>query len=262
MSNPPSVRLTRRALFGAWPNFPRSPQSSYDALSACFHVQDERYCDGWATRTLAHDIADAVAAMAERAGSDAAQQLAVRRAALTLYYQAAEACDDSYGALGDVANEAITAYTANGWTTTGISAEVFWRDLLQWCVMASNYGLLHRLEAQLLARAGVGHDLDLVETILTDLTANYTTARMRWHAEQAQVLRAHAVVAAGALHRFEATAAAVGTSNWVAIDAMVDATVKRRRFDIAIGPLDAADGPGRHRDRLRQRRAELAATDG
>jgi len=45
--------------------------------------------------------------LAGRPGGDAARLLAVRRAALTLYCEAAEVCDDSYGGLGDMAGDAI-----------------------------------------------------------------------------------------------------------------------------------------------------------
>ncbi len=259
MADPPSARLTRRALFGSWQQFPRSPRPHYDVLLARFDVHHRRHGDGWATRTLAYDLAEAEAAMARHAWSDAAQHLAVHRAALTLYYQAAEVCDDSYGALGEVANEAVAGYAAMDWPATGTSADVHWSDLLQWSVMAGNYGLLHRSETKILRSAGVGRDLDLVDAVLADLAAEYRAARMSWHAEQAQELRAYAVVAGGVLARFEATVAAIGATSWLAIDTMVDTAVNRHRTDIAIKLLDAADGPGQYQERLRQRRTELAA---
>jgi len=259
MSNPPSTRLCRRALFGSWPDFPRSPQAWYDSLSAQFDLDDQRCWDGWATRDMAYQIAEAEQDLAEKAGDDPAQVLAARRAALTLYYEAAEACDDSYGGLGDVAGEAIAAYARADWRASGITPDVFWLDLLQWCVMAGNFGLLHRSEVGLFRSAGVTKDLDLADAILADLASDYTTTRMHWHAEQALQLRACAVVAAGRLKRFESTAAAIGSRSWLALDTMVDSAVKRHRIDIAIGLLDAADVPGQHRERVRRRRAELAA---
>jgi hypothetical protein len=67
------------------------------------------------------------------------------------------------------------------------------------------------------------------------------------------------VVAAGRLTRFEATAAAIGSSSWLGLDAMVGAAIKRHRTDIAVKLLDAADVPGRYQERVRQRRAELSA---
>lgn len=260
MADPPSARLTERALFGSWPRFPRSPRPHYDALVARFDIRHDRCDDGWATRTLADEIAETEAAMSQRAAADPAQQLAVHRAALTFYYQAAEVCDDSYGGLGDVAHDAVTGYASIDWPATGINAEVFWSDLLQWAVMASNYGLLHRSETGVLRRAGADRHLDQVDTILAELTAGYRAARMGFHADQAQALRAHAVVAAGKLSRFESTAATIGTDSWTAIDAMVDAALTQHRTDVAIKLLDAADRPGRHQQWLHRRRAELAAT--
>jgi hypothetical protein len=127
--------------------------------------------------------------------------------------------------------------------------------------MASNYGLLHRSEIEILRRAGARQDLD------RSMPSCRTHRRLHrrphgWHAEQSQALRGYAVVAADVPQRFEATAAAIGSNNWLAVDAMVDAALKRRRVDIAIRLLDAADGPGWHQERLRQRRAELAAVGG
>jgi hypothetical protein len=180
------------------------------------------------------------------------------RATVTLFHRAAGACDDSCGALGDVAREAIKVYACADWRASGIAPVVLWCDLLHWCVTASNFGLLHRLEVDILRRAEVKHDLDLVDAILAELTCDYTEARMSWHAEQAQALRAYAVVAAGRFKRFEATAATIRSSNWLALDAMVDAAIKRYRTDFTVRLLDAADAPCWRQERVRQRRAELS----
>jgi hypothetical protein len=260
MADPPSARLIERALFGSWPRFPSSPRPHYDVLARMFHIGHDRYGDGWATRTLSDEIAETEAVMSRQAGADVAQQVAVHRAALTFYYQAAEVCDDSYGGLSDVVHNAVTRYASIDWPAAGIDAEVFWSDLHQWAVMAGNYGLLHRAETDVLRRADVGRHLDLVDTILAELAAGYRAARMGWHADQAQALRAHAVVAAGELSRFESTAAAIGTDSWTALDTMVDAALTQHRADVAIKLLDAADRPGPHQQWLRRRRAGLAAT--
>ncbi len=139
----------------------------------------------------------------------------------------------------------------------------------------ANYGLLHRREQDLLRRAGVGRDLDLVETILTDLVSDYTAARMAWAVEEALALRAYAVVAAGAISRFEPVATAIGARSWVALAALVDGVVERGRLDTALRLLDAAEAAadttgsdtsttnvaGRHRERIRGRRAEPAGPE-
>ena len=276
MMDPPSARLRRRALCGLWSLFPHSPQPWYETLARRFDL-DRRpnWDDGWATRTLAYEIAEVEEGLARQADGDPAELLAVRRAALTVYYEAAEDFDDSYGALGDVAGEAIGAYADADWRASGVALEVFWRDVLGWCVAASNYGLLHRREQDLLRRAGVGRDLDPVEMILTDLVSDYTAARMAWAVEEALTLRAYAVVAAGAINRFEPVATAIGARSWVALAALVDAAVERGRLDTALRLLDAAEAAadttgfdtsttnvaGRHRERIRGRRAELAGRE-
>jgi hypothetical protein len=104
-----SVRLRRRALFGVWEHFPISPQPAYDALTAQFDLNRRPSGDGWATHEMVYDIAIAGQRLIDRAKGDPAGVLAARRAALTLYFQVAEGFDDSYGAVGDVARDAIGA---------------------------------------------------------------------------------------------------------------------------------------------------------
>ena len=107
-----------------------------------------------------------------------------------------------------MARGAIGTYARADWRATGIDPEVFWRDLLEWSIHADDYGLLNRIEGDILRHAGVGRELDLVETVLTDLTTEYAAERRTSHAAEAAVLRALAVVAAEAFDRFEATATA------------------------------------------------------
>lgn len=154
MINTPSRRLETRALFGAWPKFPHSPREPYERLAARFNVGHPRYEDGWATRDLAYEISGAESELLDAARGEARQSLAVRRAALTIYHQAAESCDDSYGTLGDVAGDALADYVHADWPASGVAPEVFWRDILELCCMLSNYGLLHQREIDLLSAAG------------------------------------------------------------------------------------------------------------
>jgi hypothetical protein len=156
MRDVPSVRLRRRALFGAWEHFPVSPQSAYDALTAQFDLNRRPYGDGWATHEMVYDIAAAKQRLIDRANGDPAGVLAARRAALALYFQVAEGFDDSYGAVGDVAGDAIGTYARADWRATGIDPGVFWRDLLEWSIHAEDYGLLNRIEVDILRHARVG----------------------------------------------------------------------------------------------------------
>lgn len=263
MRDVPSVRLRRRALIGAWEHFPISPQPAYDTLTAQFDLNRRPDGDGWATHEMVYDIAAAEQRLIDRANGGPAGVLAARRAALTLYFQVAEGFDDSYGAAGDVAGEAIAAYARTDWRATGIDPEVFWRDLLEWSIHAEDYGLLNRIEVDILRHAGVRRELDLVETVLTDLTAEYAAGRSTSHVAEAAILRALAVVAAEAFDRFEATATATanGVPRWGVLTAMIDTAAAHDHVSLAKRLLDLADtvatGP-RLQDWVHQRRAELA----
>ncbi len=191
MRDLPSVRLSEQMESGSWSAFPRSPQPWYDVLAGKFDVNDRRYVygDGWATQKMAYKLSDTVEKMLAKAGGDAAEQLAIRRAALRLYHDAAEGCDDSYGGLGEVAQQEIVTYAGSDWRTSGIAADVFWRDLLRWCISGSNYGLLNGVETEVLEGAQVHRDRELVDAILLELIADYTAARQKWPASEAEKLR-------------------------------------------------------------------------
>jgi hypothetical protein len=261
MRDLPSVRLYRRALFGAWKHFPQSPRPWYDSLEAQFNLERRPNGDGWATQELVYDISVAQRRFLDRAGGDPAGVLAVRRATLTFYFLVAQDFDDSYGAVGEMAAEAVKTYAALDWRSAGIDPEVFWRDLLEWSTQADDYGLLNQIEIDVLRTAGVARDLDLVETILAGLASEYTAARQAGHAGECTRLRFWAVVAAEAFDRFEATVTATGTP-WTVLTSMIDTATARDRLDLAMRLLDLADTTAtasRHRDWVRQRRTELSA---
>ena len=256
MRNPPSARLTATCLFGSWPRFTVSPQPSYDTLRRYIDLGGGRFNNGWAMRKVTSDLDERLRALVGRARNDAAR-LAARRATLSLLYQLAEIADDSYGYLGDTAQAAVEQYARTDWRTTGIAPDVYWHDLLGWCVLASNYGLLHRIEVDVFRWAKVGPDLDLVDATLADLASELTQARMRGRAEEAQAMRASAVVASGRVTRFAATAEAIGTARWTAFEQLVEASLRRRRADIARQVLDRAEQAGVQPSWVRQRRAEI-----
>ncbi len=107
MRHPPSRRLQASARYGWWPDFPISPQEPHDRLVTRLRLDGRYRSDGWATRSLAWDLAEAAQLLET---GDGASTLAVRRAMLTIGLDLSESCDDSYGALGDVIGEALEAY--------------------------------------------------------------------------------------------------------------------------------------------------------
>lgn len=259
MRNPPSLRLEKRARCGWWPGFPSSPREPHDRLVALLnldgHCRSAATADGWATHSLAYDLAEAARLLET---GDGPATLAVRRAMLTIGLDLMEYCDDSYGALGDVIGEALETYAGSDWRLAGVPPRVFWPDFLEIAIMLANYGVVHRREAELFRLSGVAQDLDAVCEVAARLHADYVAARMTWHADEAWVLHAHTIVAAAALDRFETTARQLGSASWIACEAMVQAALAHGRVDVAQQTLDAADVPGLHQEWVRRRRAALA----
>ncbi|MFN2496506.1 MAG: hypothetical protein ABR608_11460, partial [Pseudonocardiaceae bacterium] len=74
MRNPPSLRLERRARCGRWPELPSSPQDPHDRLVTLLGLdhyrRSTRTDDGWATRSLADDLAEASALLETGDGPD------------------------------------------------------------------------------------------------------------------------------------------------------------------------------------------------
>ncbi|MGI8814307.1 MAG: hypothetical protein ACR2G2_03180 [Pseudonocardia sp.] len=191
MRNPPSARLQERARRGWWPEFPASPGEPYDRLVVLLGLDR-----GWGfVSDEAYDLTEAVHRLE---GHDQARSLAVRRAVLTIGLDLMECCDDSSGELGHVMDGAVDAYVDTDWRSAGIPPGAFWSDFLEIAAQIGNYGIMSGREADIFDRAGVAPDLDEVVGIASALEAEYTAARMSWHAGQVRQLRAAAIVAVGA----------------------------------------------------------------
>ena len=202
MRNPPARRLEERGRRGWWPRFPSSPQDPHDRLRAVLGLDrlfvSSAAVDGDGTQDLAGDLDLAVGAAADLrlADGDRAGALAVRRAVLTIGLDLMECCDDSSGYLGQVLTTAMVTYTGTDWRSTGIPPQVFWPDFVEIATLLANYGVPVGEEVAVYRLAGVAPDLDLVCDIAGGLHAEYTAARMTWHAGQVRRQRAHALAAA------------------------------------------------------------------
>lgn len=148
MSSPARNRLSRqqweeRAMFGWWKKFPKSPQVPYDRLAGKYPF-DPPLSRGDPIATYGHvgPMEEAVKKL-EREAKVGATLLAVRRAALTLFYQTFLHYNDSYGNLGEVATEAVRNYSRTNWRGTRIAAEAFWRDFFEVFCLLSNFGVAH-----------------------------------------------------------------------------------------------------------------------
>jgi len=151
-----------------------------------------------ATDDLADDLdrAAGTAADLRLADDDRAGALAVRRAVLTIGLDLMECCDDSSGYLGQVMTTAMVTYAGTDWRSTGIPPQVFWPDFMEIATLLANYGVPVDEQVAVYRLAGVVPDLDLVCDIAGGLHAEYSAARMTWHAGQVRRQRAHALAAA------------------------------------------------------------------
>ncbi|MHB1555311.1 MAG: hypothetical protein ACYCZP_15505 [Acidimicrobiales bacterium] len=52
-------------------------------------------------------------------------------------------------------------------------------------------------------------------------------------------------------------AARLGTDHWREVEALAESALRSKRRDVAIGVFQAADRPGRHQQRLRERCTSL-----
>ena len=105
----------------------------------------------------------------------------------------------------------------------------------------------------MLRSAGAANDLELVLHTLEDRAAAYREDRLSFEAERADALIAYALIAARAVDRFPGAAERLGSTDWIALDAMVEAALRARRRDVAAAVLDAADVPGWHQNWVRTR---------
>ena len=202
MRNPPARRLEERGRCGWWPRFPSSPQDPHDRLRALLGLERlfvSSAAIGWdATQDLAGDLDRAAGAAADLrlADGDRAGALAVRRAVLTIGLDLMECCDDSSGYLGQVMTTAMVSYARTQWRLAGIPPQVFWPDFVEIATLLANYGVPVGEEVEVYRLAGVASDLGLVCGIAGGLHAEYTAARMTWHAGQVRRQHAHALAAA------------------------------------------------------------------
>lgn len=255
MWNVPSRLTTERAKRGRWPDFPASPAEAYDRLAGTV-----RFRGGYRGEYKTAQVADRIQAVVSRPlakiGRDDATRLAVRRAALTLAWDVYDVGNDSLGQLGMVSDDLVREYAAVPWRATGIRAETYWSDLLEFMAV-DPYAMTWRNEVAMLRSAGVPVDLELVLGTLEGLAAGYREDRLSLDAERAEALIAYTLIAARAVDRFPDAAERLGSTDWIVLDAMVEAALGARRRDIAAGVLEAADLPGRHRNWVRTRRATL-----
>jgi hypothetical protein len=163
MLDTPRRRLEARALRGHWDRFPTSPARFERELKA--RVDRQRDHDWRQTMWLAIDLDADIEQIGLRLESEA-EQMALRRAALTLIVESMERVDDSGADMANLFDDVWNAYLAMPWERTAILPEVFFRDLIELAIWES-YGLISTLGPFL--RTLAPDDVTVVETVLADV---------------------------------------------------------------------------------------------
>jgi hypothetical protein len=255
MRKTPRQRLYERALRGRWPRFPVSPEPFYERLA---NGLGEGHLSKGATFRLERRIEAARDRLQRKTAKDPAARLAAQRALLTWCYGAMGRCDDSYGVIGELAQEALITYAKLPFKPAGIAEEDWCEDLCELLVW-EDWGLLHRHETRPFAQIR-GALADHAETFLLGLATELRGQRLSYEADQALLNVAYLHVAAGRVTRFAMTASELGSDHWMPIVALAQAAIARGRHDIARDVFAAADRPGQQRDYLRERCIELTGS--
>ncbi|MGH8572087.1 MAG: hypothetical protein ACREX8_05870 [Gammaproteobacteria bacterium] len=174
---------------------------------------------------------------------------------MTYMYSTMERCNDSYGVLGRLGQEALITYATLPPRKAGIVAEDWCEDLCE-LVTSERYGLLLGHETAVFANIH-GALADHAERFLVALANDLRTHRLAYEAGEAQQSVAHLQIAHGRVTCFIATAAALGSDHWRPIVAMAEAALTRGRTDIARATFAAADRPETRQDYLCRRCIEL-----
>lgn len=255
MRNTPRRRLRSRALFGAWPSFPVSPDALYAELSAEVEERD-RYGET-ATLRLAGRLERLATRLDEGCRGDTASRLALWRALVSAGYEAFPRCDDSSGELGRLVRLAIETYSGIRWQAAGIDPGVYYRDLCELLVW-EEYGVLFERERRAFRRVPRG-DAERVAAILHELADECGRARLFHRRDEAHELVAWLYLATNQIESFPRAAELIGSEAWRPIEEMAEAALRLGRVDVARRVFAAADRPGFHRDLLRESAPRMLA---
>lgn len=247
MSDTPSARLRRRALYGHWDRFPVSPDRWYEKLAgrrAATHVPKGR------TFALTRQFGERLARLDGPRRTEA-ERLALYRAFHTVGVELAERGDDSYGTIGELRLEAFRTYLNIDWAAAGMEPEHRWQDLCE-LLVSEVYALTYEQETLAFRHVPAGQ-ADLIEDILLGLADEWQAAYQDYQAAEALQLVAWLHIAGRRYSRYAGAAHRLGSEHWMPIVALAESAAAAGRRELAIEVFRAADQPGMHRDHLRDR---------
>ena len=246
MQATPRRRLRERAMRGHWKDFPVSPSRFEHDLVSRFGGQ---HYLGWRETWC---LADAIENDVEHAASsltDEAERLALYRAAMTVMVESMERVDDSLADMATAFTNVWQSYHAVPWEQAGMSAMVFFRDLIEFTIW-EDYGMVDGLGAVFQGRAP--DDAFVIECVVADIMAELRAGGFDYQEEKALRLRVDFLIALGMHDRFVEAAAELGARAWMPIMAMAEAAMNAGKRDLALSVFAAADQPGLQREHLRE----------
>lgn len=256
MVETPRVRLVGRARTGRWGAFPVDPGRYYRSFRRSVEVR--RHISKGRSFSVVSRLEERLHAL-DKHGLVEGERLALYRAFHTAGLELADRADDSYGVVGGLRREAWRTYLGLGWADTGMAAEDYWADLCD-LVVFEDYGVDYEEETLPWARVPAGQ-AGLVERLLLSLEAECRMHYLDYQVEQAQQQLAWLAVARRRFGRYVEAASRLGTDHWREIESLAESALRAGRRDLAVEVFRAADRPGWHQERLRERCVELTGVD-
>lgn len=231
MLYPPRRKLYGLALRGNWLRFPLSPEPYYKKLSTCFNWR--KYHEEDASWGLARKL-DAETECAKNLASQGlcAEALAVLRSIMTVAIELTTIADDSFGCIGMSFEQAFKAYLAFPRAETGISADVFFTDLLELLIF-EDVGFTYKNTEGFFAG---------LKQIEGDFCLHYLRGRISalqaldldYQAEQSLTLLGQVASEQKRFDQFESLAKEMQARAWKRIMRMVEAAEKAGKRELAL----------------------------
>ena len=252
MIETPRVRLERRSRMGHWDAFPVNPERYYRSFRRNVEVKD--HVSKNRSFSAVRRIEERLESL-DKAGLAVGERLALYRAFHTAGLELAERADDSFGNVGEMRREAWHTYLGIDWQAAGMAPEAYWADLCD-LVVFEDYALEFEEETLSWHHVPAGQ-AELVEGVLLALEAECRAFHLDYPADQARQQLAWLAVAGRRFTRYMEVASRLGTDHWREVEALATSALRSKRRDLAVEVFQAADRPGRHQQRLRERCTSL-----
>jgi hypothetical protein len=256
MVETPRVRLVRRARTGRWAAFPVDPGGYYRSFRRT--VELKQHVAKGRSFAVAHRLEERLGRL-DKPGLAEAERLALYRAFHTAGLELADRADDSYGVVGELRREAWHTYLHLDWEAAGMAADDYWADLCE-LVVFEDYALDYKEETLPWSRVPAGQ-AKLIEDFLLSLEAECRSHYLDYPAEEARRQLAWLAVARCRFRRYVEVAALLGSDHWREIEALAESALRAGRRELAVEVFCAADRPGWHRERLRERCLALTGVE-